>query len=65
MSDLNEWLKQRRRIHDADPEPSEAEKLSADLDKWNGDVGECLDLGLAAWLVEKGWTKAPGGGDDE
>lgn len=47
-----------------DPEPTEAEKLSDDLAKWTGDIETCVGLGLASWLADKGWAKAPGGDDE-
>lgn len=48
-----------------DPEPTEAERLADDLARWTGDIETCVGLGLASWLADKGWTKAPGGENDE
>lgn len=45
-----------------DPEPTEAEKMKEDLDEWQGDIKECVRLGLPHYLASQGWTKA---GDDD
>lgn len=45
-----------------DPEPTDAEKMKEDLDEWQGDIKECVRLGLPHYLASQGWTKA---GDDD
>lgn len=45
-----------------DPEPSNAEKLTDELEAWGLTRSEALDLG--PWLAGQGWTKVPGGDDE-
>lgn len=45
-----------------DPEPTNAEKATADLEAWGMLRAGALELG--PWLAGQGWTKAPGGDDD-
>lgn len=51
-----------------DPEPTNAEKLAQDLMQADRDGGEAYQYGyheLAEYLAERGWTKAPGGDDEQ
>ena len=45
-----------------DPEPTNAEKATDDLQMWGIARDKALELG--PWLAGQGWTKAPGGDDD-
>lgn len=45
-----------------DPEPTNAEKATADLEAWGIHRAKALELG--PWLAGQGWTKAPGGDDE-
>lgn len=42
-----------------DPEPTNAEKATTDLETWGISRAGALELG--PWLAGQGWTKAPGG----
>ena len=46
-----------------DPEPTNAEKLENDLVDWYAKNDDARPS-LADHLIERGWTKAPGGDDD-
>lgn len=37
-----------------------ADEMRVDLRQWTGDLGECVDKGLAKWLADRGWTKTTG-----
>lgn len=41
-----------------DPEPTDAEKATADLETWGISRAGALELG--PWLAGQGWVKAPG-----
>ena len=45
-----------------DPEPTNAEKATDDLQMWGIARDKALELG--PWLAGQGWTKAPGGDDE-
>ena len=42
-----------------DPEPTNADKATADLETWGIHRAKALELG--PWLAGQGWVKAPGG----
>lgn len=45
-----------------DPEPTDAEKATADLETWGISRAGALELG--PWLAGQGWVKAPGEFDE-